>query len=74
MMFQIPLIFITDVLQKIKGVRGKVAGNMIFWASFCIVGQPLAALLYFFAWQAKYGSVSKTYLESSPALHLFKRR
>lgn len=73
MMFQIPLILLTDVIQKVKGVRGKVAGNMIFWVSFCLVGQPLAALLYFFAWQAKYGSVSKQYQES-PALHLFKRR
>jgi diacylglycerol O-acyltransferase-1 len=73
MMLQIPLIFITDVMQKMKGIRGKVAGNMIFWVSFCLVGQPLAALLYFFAWQAKYGSVSKQYLES-PALHLFRRR
>ncbi|KAF1961679.1 hypothetical protein CC80DRAFT_196117 [Byssothecium circinans] len=74
MMVQIPLILITDVIQKVKGIRGKVAGNMIFWVSFCIVGQPLAALLYFFAWQAKYGSVSKQQLADSPALHLFSRR
>ncbi|KAF2002406.1 hypothetical protein P154DRAFT_520899 [Amniculicola lignicola CBS 123094] len=73
MMFQIPLILLTDTLQKMKGIRGKVAGNMIFWISFCLVGQPLAALLYFFAWQAKYGSVSKQYAES-PAMHLFRRR
>jgi diacylglycerol O-acyltransferase-1 len=61
MLIQIPLIVLTDAIQKIKGIRGKVAGNMIFWISFCIVGQPLAALLYFFAWQAKYGSVAKQY-------------
>ncbi|KAF2742868.1 hypothetical protein M011DRAFT_471902 [Sporormia fimetaria CBS 119925] len=73
MMFQIPLIMLTDAVQKIKGMRGKVAGNMIFWASFCIVGQPLAALLYFFAWQAKYGSVSRQYAES-PTMHLLTRR
>ncbi|KAF2788066.1 hypothetical protein K505DRAFT_329219 [Melanomma pulvis-pyrius CBS 109.77] len=73
MIVQIPLIALTDVLQKMKGVRGKVAGNMIFWVSFCLVGQPLAALLYFFAWQAKYGSVSKQF-QDSPALHFFKRR
>ena len=59
MILQIPLIGITDRLQKMRGVKGKVAGNVIFWISFCLVGQPLAALLYFFAWQAKYGSVSK---------------
>jgi diacylglycerol O-acyltransferase-1 len=72
MMVQIPLIFLTDILQKMKGIRGKVVGNMIFWVTFCLVGQPLAALLYFFAWQAKYGSVSKQFRES-PALHLFNK-
>lgn len=72
-MLQIPLIILTDAIQKVKGIRGKVAGNMIFWMSFCLVGQPLAALLYFFAWQAKYGSVSKKYPES-PALHFIGRR
>jgi diacylglycerol O-acyltransferase-1 len=64
MMFQIPLIALTDVIQKARWVQGKVAGNMIFWVSFCLVGQPLAALLYFFAWQAKYGSVSKQWNDS----------
>ena len=46
-------------LETMQGVNGKVIGNCIFWISFCLVGQPLAALLYFFAWQAKYGSVSR---------------
>ncbi len=73
MMFQIPLIALTDVIQKIKWIQGKVAGNMIFWVSFCLVGQPLAALLYFFAWQAKYGSVSKQF-PGSPAMQLIYRR
>ena len=72
MMIQIPLIALTDVVQKIKWIQGKVAGNMIFWASFCLVGQPLAALLYFFAWQAKYGSVSKQFQES-PMQKFFHR-
>ncbi|KAF2191495.1 hypothetical protein K469DRAFT_656439 [Zopfia rhizophila CBS 207.26] len=74
MMFQIPLIVLTDALQKMKGIRGKVAGNYIFWISFCLVGQPLAALLYFFAWQAKYGSVSKQIQGSSLPLNMFRRR
>ncbi|KAF2714639.1 hypothetical protein K504DRAFT_420628 [Pleomassaria siparia CBS 279.74] len=73
MVVQIPLIALTDVLQKMKGIRGKMIGNMIFWVSFCLVGQPLAALLYFFAWQAKYGSVSKQFADSS-VVHLFRRR
>ena len=70
MMLQIPLIGLTDMLKKVRGIQGEVAGNMIFWISFCLVGQPLAALLYFFAWHAKYGSVSKNF-PGSPALHLF---
>ncbi|KAL2055388.1 hypothetical protein ABVK25_004196 [Lepraria finkii] len=59
MVVQIPLIFVTLPLEKMEGISGKVLGNCIFWVSFCLVGQPLAALLYFFAWHAKYGSVSK---------------
>lgn len=59
MMWQIPLIVLTDPLAKAKSYSAKVAGNLIFWITFCLVGQPLAALLYFFAWQAKYGSVAR---------------
>ena len=59
MILQIPLIKGTLPLERMRGTNGKVIGNCIFWISFCLVGQPLAALLYFFAWQAKYGSVSK---------------
>ncbi|OQO13632.1 hypothetical protein B0A48_01861 [Cryoendolithus antarcticus] len=61
MVVQIPLIFLTDLFSR----RGKKAGgewgwretvgNWVFWASFCLVGQPIAALGYYFAWQAKYG-------------------
>jgi diacylglycerol O-acyltransferase-1 len=65
MMFQLPLIFLTDPLARMKGGNGKLLGNLIFWISFCLVGQPLAALMYFFAWQAKYGSVSKPQLWST---------
>jgi diacylglycerol O-acyltransferase-1 len=59
MVIQVPLISITAPLAQIEGITGKVIGNCIFWVSFVLIGQPLAALLYFFAWQAKYGSVSK---------------
>ena len=59
MLAQIPMIYVTMPLEKVRSVNGKILGNSIFWISFCLVGQPLAALLYFFAWQAKYGSVSK---------------
>ncbi|KAI8942084.1 hypothetical protein NX059_000182 [Plenodomus lindquistii] len=72
MMVQIPLIAITDYVQSWRLASGQVMGNMIFWISFCLVGQPLAALCYFFAWQAKYGSVSKQF-EQSELKMLFTR-
>ncbi|KAL9603887.1 MAG: hypothetical protein Q9219_000825 [cf. Caloplaca sp. 3 TL-2023] len=59
MVVQLPMIAVTAPLERMKGVGGRVVGNCIFWTSFCLVGQPLAALLYFFAWQGKYGSVSR---------------
>ena len=59
MIAQLPLIAITAPLENMKGINGKVVGNCIFWVSFTLIGQPLAALCYFFAWQAKYGTVSK---------------
>jgi diacylglycerol O-acyltransferase-1 len=59
MMFQLPLIMLTVPFEKKRDPLGKTIGNCIFWVSFCLVGQPLGALLYFFAWQAKYGSVSR---------------
>lgn len=50
MVVQIPLIFVTLPLENMQGINGKIIGNCIFWVSFCLVGQPLAALMYFFAW------------------------
>lgn len=47
MMWQIPLIVLTDALQSIKGINGKITGNMIFWVTFCLVGQPLVSLAAF---------------------------
>jgi len=60
MLFQLPLILLTAPFEKLKSPLGKAIGNSFFWVTFCVVGQPFAALLYFFAWQAKYGSVSRT--------------
>ncbi|USW51845.1 Putative membrane bound O-acyl transferase, MBOAT, diacylglycerol O-acyltransferase 1 [Septoria linicola] len=58
MIGQIPLIILTDMIMKIggKGPNARLIGNCTFWLTFCIFGQPLAALAYFFAWQAKYGA------------------
>ncbi|WPH02950.1 diacylglycerol o-acyltransferase 1c [Acrodontium crateriforme] len=59
MVGQIPLIMITEPLSKMKGHNAKLAGNLIFWVTFCFFGQPVAALAYFFAWQARYGADSR---------------
>lgn len=59
MFLQLPLIQFTKPLEKKTSPNGKLLGNIIFWVSFTIFGQPFAALMYFYAWQAKYGSVSK---------------
>ncbi|CEL00855.1 Putative O-acyltransferase [Aspergillus calidoustus] len=59
MLFQLPLILLTAPFEKFKSPLGKAIGNSLFWVTFCVLGQPLGTLLYFFAWQAKYGSVSR---------------
>ncbi|KAK3380206.1 MBOAT, membrane-bound O-acyltransferase family-domain-containing protein [Lasiosphaeria ovina] len=68
MFLQLPLIQLTQPLEKMKSKSGKLLGNTIFWVSFTILGQPFAALMYFYAWQAKYGSVSK--VMAAAAAHL----
>ncbi|KAH8204637.1 hypothetical protein TruAng_001266 [Truncatella angustata] len=60
MMFQLPLIVITDWVKKAVGEpSGKIIGNCTFWITFTILGQPSAALIYYYAWQVKFGSVSR---------------
>ena len=44
MMGQIPLIFLTKMIDR--KYPGSSMGNIIFWISFCFVGQPMAILLY----------------------------
>lgn len=45
MMAQLPMMFVTAFLKK--RTQNEVVGNMFFWLSFCIVGQPICALLYY---------------------------
>lgn len=59
MFLQLPLIHLTAFFGKSQTATSKLIGNSIFWLSFTIFGQPFAALMYFYAWQAKYGSVSR---------------
>ncbi|KAG0334528.1 hypothetical protein BG004_000369 [Podila humilis] len=53
MFFQIPLIVLTAPLEKWRG-PGSGLGNMIFWVSFTIVGQPACALLYYYHWTKRH--------------------
>jgi diacylglycerol O-acyltransferase-1 len=59
MVGQLPLIFLTDPFKKWKSHNAKLVGNLIFWLSFCVFGQPIAAIAYFFAWNAKYGTETR---------------
>jgi diacylglycerol O-acyltransferase-1 len=67
MLAQLPLIHLTAMVQKLSGSKGKLIGNCVFWISFTVLGQPFAALMYFYAWQAKYGSVSKQLMARVPS-------
>lgn len=65
MVFQLPLIVMTEPFAKSENLNAKIIGNCIFWINFVFVGQPLAAMIYFFSWQAKYGSLAP---EKHPAI------
>ncbi|ANB13792.1 Are2p [Sugiyamaella lignohabitans] len=54
MMLQVPLIMVTAPLEKMRGPATTV-GNCIFWLSF-FLGQPVAVLMYYFAWNVKNGT------------------
>nr|UXO98203.1 DGAT1-2 [Orychophragmus violaceus] len=43
-MYQVPLVFITNYIQK---RFGSMVGNMIYWFMFCILWQPLFVILYY---------------------------
>lgn len=68
MVAQLGLIQMTEPFAKSKSITGKVVGNCIFWINFVFVGQPLGAMMYFFAWQAKYGALAQSSDSSKPYL------
>jgi len=51
MMMQIPLVAVTKFLYR--KFPGSSIGNMIFWLSFCVIGQPMAIMLYTVDYQYK---------------------
>ena len=46
MMAQAPLIFFANYIDRV--FDNPFLGNAIFWCSFCIVGQPMAVMLYYY--------------------------
>jgi len=44
MMSQIPMIIVMDIFKNY--LEKTQIGNVVFWFSFCIIGQPLAVLIY----------------------------
>jgi len=44
MMMQMPLVAVTKYI--VKHFSANSLGNIVFWVSFCVVGQPMAILLY----------------------------
>lgn len=59
MLLQLPLVAVTKCFERSESPTKRMIGNCIFWVTFSIFGQPAAALLYFYAWQVHYGSISE---------------
>lgn len=55
MLSQVPLSLMTAPLEKMRG-PGTTIGNCLFWLSF-FLGQPVAVLMYYFAWNLKHADV-----------------
>ncbi|KAH7619019.1 putative Diacylglycerol O-acyltransferase 1C [Nannochloris sp. 'desiccata'] len=51
-MAQVPLMWMTEMLKN-KYQNNDRLGNVIFWVSFCFLGQPLAEILYFHDYRKK---------------------
>lgn len=58
MLLQLPLVALTKFFERSESPTKRMIGNCIFWFTFSIFGQPFAALIYFYAWQNEYGSIS----------------
>jgi diacylglycerol O-acyltransferase-1 len=59
MMMQIPLVAFTKYLYR--KFPGGSFGNVLFWMTFCVIGQPMAILLYTVDYQ--YGKHHSTNME-----------
>lgn len=54
-MFQVPLMAITEQLKR--RLRSDRIGNIIFWVSFCFLGQPVAQIMYYHDWRKMHGLI-----------------
>ena len=42
---QVPMVIVTEWLKR--KIKKPLVGNVIFWISFCIIGQPLCMIMYY---------------------------
>jgi len=68
MMGQLPLITFTKYFDS--KFQGSSIGNVIFWLSFCVVGQPMAILLYAIDFWEKSSSIDSSIVLADSALNL----
>jgi diacylglycerol O-acyltransferase-1 len=48
MMSQSPLIIFQKVIESKLRIRNSELGNLVFWISFCFVGQPIVVFAYYY--------------------------
>ncbi len=41
---QVPMVYLTEWMRRKS--QSPLVGNLVFWLSFCVIGQPLAVMLY----------------------------
>lgn len=46
MLAQAPMILITKYVDRTFG--NSFLGNVVFWCSFCVVGQPMGVIMYYY--------------------------
>ena len=46
MMAQAPLVYFTRRIDRV--IDNAFLGNVFFWCTFCVVGQPMGIILYYF--------------------------
>eukprot|EP00887_Chlorella_sp_A99_P006596 scaffold3.g6596.t1 len=52
-MAQVPLMAATEQLKR--RLHNDRIGNVVFWVSFCFLGQPLSLILYYHDWRKQHG-------------------